>query len=161
MLRKKVEDGDTRIADGEEKKEQLTDQPDVRKTPKKQNSNRTFKPAVAMLDSVRRKYRKLRELQDECEDSGFSAEQFQQPETKIPYRAIGLAVVLLLIGSVALTLAVMSMTGYTDILPNEGPVVLLALGVLTFVPGFYHVRIAIYAFSQFPGYSFDDIPDFD
>lgn len=161
MLRKKVEDGDTRILDEEEGKEQTMEQSDTRKTPKKQNSNRSFKPAVAMLDSVRRKYRKLRDLQDECEDSGFSAEQFQKPETKIPYRAIGLAVVLLLIGSVSLTLALMSITGYTDVLPHEGPIVLLALGVLTFVPGFYHVRIAVYAFSQFPGYSFDDIPDFD
>lgn len=30
-----------------------------------------------------------------------------------------------------------------------------------FIPGFYHVRIAYYAWKGYRGYSFEDIPDFD
>lgn len=38
---------------------------------------------------------------------------------------------------------------------------LLILGSLMFIPGFYHVRIAYYAWKGYRGYSFEDIPDFD
>jgi hypothetical protein len=38
---------------------------------------------------------------------------------------------------------------------------LIILGVIMFVPGAYHVRIAYYAYRQYPGYSFDEIPEFD
>ena len=38
---------------------------------------------------------------------------------------------------------------------------MLILGSLMFIPGFYHVRIAYYAWKGYRGYSFDDIPDFD
>jgi hypothetical protein len=122
------------------------------------HSNRSFKPASAVLDSVRRKYHKLKESLD---DSGFSAEQFHAPEVRIPYRAIILAAFLLMAGSAALSLSLLSLSGHISFVPNEGPAVLMALGLLMFVPGFYHVRIAVYAFKQYPGYSFDDIPDFD
>lgn len=37
----------------------------------------------------------------------------------------------------------------------------LVLGALMFIPGAYHVRIAYYAYKKYPGYTFDDIPDFD
>jgi hypothetical protein len=30
-----------------------------------------------------------------------------------------------------------------------------------FLPGAYHVTIAYFAYRQYPGYSFDDIPEFD
>ena len=38
---------------------------------------------------------------------------------------------------------------------------LIILGIIMFVPGAYHVRIAYYAYRQYPGYSFDEIPEFD
>lgn len=38
---------------------------------------------------------------------------------------------------------------------------MIVLGFIMFVPGVYHMRIALYAFMDRPGYSFDDIPDFD
>ncbi|XP_043939078.1 transmembrane protein 230 isoform X1 [Protopterus annectens] len=38
---------------------------------------------------------------------------------------------------------------------------LLIIGILVFLPGFYHLRIAYYAAKGYRGYSFDDIPDFD
>ena len=38
---------------------------------------------------------------------------------------------------------------------------LIILGIIMFLPGAYHIRIAYYAYRQYPGYSFDDIPEFD
>jgi len=38
---------------------------------------------------------------------------------------------------------------------------LIILGIIMFVPGAYHVRIAYYAYRQYPGYTFDAIPEFD
>jgi hypothetical protein len=38
---------------------------------------------------------------------------------------------------------------------------LILLGIIMFVPGAYHLRIAYYAYRQYPGYSFDDLPEFD
>jgi hypothetical protein len=38
---------------------------------------------------------------------------------------------------------------------------LIILGIIMFLPGAYHLRIAYYAYHQYPGYSFDDIPEFD
>lgn len=36
----------------------------------------------------------------------------------------------------------------------------IVIGVLVFLPGFYHLRIAYYAAKGYRGYSYDDIPDF-
>lgn len=38
---------------------------------------------------------------------------------------------------------------------------LFILGSIMFIPGFYHVRIAYLAFMQRPGYSFEDIPEYN
>eukprot|EP00050_Salpingoeca_kvevrii_P010324 m.7700 g.7700 ORF g.7700 m.7700 type:complete len:55 (-) comp2790_c0_seq1:45-209(-) len=35
------------------------------------------------------------------------------------------------------------------------------LGGLMFIPGSYHTYLAYYAWQGAPGYTFDDIPDFD
>ncbi|KAJ7418596.1 hypothetical protein WISP_58218 [Willisornis vidua] len=37
----------------------------------------------------------------------------------------------------------------------------LIIGILVFLPGFYHLRIAYFASQGYRGYSYDDIPDFD
>lgn len=38
---------------------------------------------------------------------------------------------------------------------------MIIMGFLMFIPGAYHVRIAFYAYKGLPGYSFDDIPEFE
>lgn len=38
---------------------------------------------------------------------------------------------------------------------------LFILGSIMFIPGFYHLRIAYLAFMQRPGYSFEDIPEYN
>lgn len=44
---------------------------------------------------------------------------------------------------------------------NDSRWPVLVLGALMFIPGAYHVRIAYYAYKKYPGYTYDDIPDFD
>lgn len=44
---------------------------------------------------------------------------------------------------------------------SDRTVPILIIGILVFLPGFYHLRIAYYASKGYPGYSYDDIPDFD
>lgn len=44
---------------------------------------------------------------------------------------------------------------------RERTVPVLIIGILVFIPGFYHLRIAYYAYKGYRGYSYDDIPDFD
>ncbi|XP_026864369.1 transmembrane protein 230a isoform X3 [Electrophorus electricus] len=74
-------------------------------------------------------------------DEGYIDLQFKRTPPKVPYKAIALAVFLFL---------------YPD---RTIPV--LIIGVLIFLPGFYHLRIAYYASKGYRGYSYDDIPDFD
>lgn len=44
---------------------------------------------------------------------------------------------------------------------SDRTVPVLIIGILVFLPGFYHLRIAYYASKGYRGYSYDDIPDFD
>lgn len=44
---------------------------------------------------------------------------------------------------------------------QERTIPVLIIGILVFIPGFYHLRIAYYAYKGYRGYSYDDIPDFD
>lgn len=104
----------------------------------------------------------------------------------MPYKAIALATVLFLIGSVLITIGSLLLAGYfgvtevptqlllrlkftlpcVDVSPglfqhSDRTVPVLVIGILVFLPGFYHLRIAYYASKGYPGYSYDDIPDFD
>jgi len=38
---------------------------------------------------------------------------------------------------------------------------LFIIGTLLFIPGFYHVRIAYYAWYKYDGFSFDEFPSDD
>ncbi|XP_063515069.1 transmembrane protein 230 isoform X2 [Pongo pygmaeus] len=51
--------------------------------------------------------------------------------------------------------------GYIDLQGADRAIPVLIIGILVFLPGFYHLRIAYYASKGYRGYSYDDIPDFD
>ncbi|XP_013381000.1 transmembrane protein 230 [Lingula anatina] len=94
-------------------------------------------------------------------DDGFIDLQFVRPPPKVPWKAISLAVVLFVVGSILLTIGALLLSGtlidqkYAD---RTWPV--LILGLLMFIPGSYHVRLAFYAYQGYQGYSYSDIPDF-
>jgi len=82
-----------------------------------------------------------------------------------PYRAVFLAMSLLLVGTTLLTIGSMVVTGHIDAKRWWGPeaaqgqgVGLVALGVVTFLPGSYVTFIAWMAYRGAPGYSFSMIP---
>ncbi|XP_009360588.2 transmembrane protein 230 [Pyrus x bretschneideri] len=78
---------------------------------------------------------------------------------KIPWKSIVLALFLLSLGSLLLFLSYFIFTGHMggELAQAYG---LLALGVLTFLPGFYETRIAYYACRGAKGYRFASIPDY-
>lgn len=94
-------------------------------------------------------------------DHGFVDAQFVGPPTKIPWKAVSFAAVLLIAGTVLLILGIMVVTGYIDTKYSDRMWPMIILGILMFIPGSYHTRIAYYAYKKVPGYSFDDIPEFD
>lgn len=95
------------------------------------------------------------------EDDGYVDLQFQKPAPKVPWKAISLATILFIGGMSAITMSILTYGQQSIPSSDDGPLVLMVLGFLMFIPGFYHVRIAYYAFKEYPGYSYDDIPDFD
>ncbi|XP_029212919.1 transmembrane protein 230-like [Acropora muricata] len=94
-------------------------------------------------------------------DDGYIDAQFIKPPPKVPWRAIFLATFLFSVGTVLLVIGSLLFTGYIDVKYADRTYPMLILGSLMFIPGFYHVRIAYYAWKGYRGYSFDDIPDFD
>ncbi|XP_034025710.1 transmembrane protein 230b [Thalassophryne amazonica] len=95
------------------------------------------------------------------DDDGYIDLQFKRSPPKVPYKAIALAVFLFLIGSVLIIIGSLLLAGYFGVTHSDRTVPVLIIGILVFLPGFYHLRIAYYAFKGYPGYSYDDIPDFD
>lgn len=94
-------------------------------------------------------------------DNGFVDAQFTSPPQKIPWKAVTLALTLLFTGVVLLILGSLIVSGHIDVKYSDRMWPMIILGVLMFIPGAYHVRIAYYAYRNVPGYSFDDIPEFD
>ncbi|XP_028852765.1 transmembrane protein 230b [Denticeps clupeoides] len=95
------------------------------------------------------------------DDDGYIDLQFKRSPPKVPYKAIALAAVLFLIGSVLIVIGALLQAGYFNVEHHDRTVPVLIIGILVFLPGFYHLRIAYYAFKGYRGYSYDDIPDFD
>ncbi|KAK3540564.1 hypothetical protein QTP70_034315 [Hemibagrus guttatus] len=96
------------------------------------------------------------------DDDGYTDLQFKKSPPKVPYKAIALAAVLFLIGSVLITIGALLLAGYFEVQDHrERTIPVLIIGILVFLPGFYHLRIAYYAYKGYRGYSYDDIPDFD
>ncbi|KJE94012.1 hypothetical protein CAOG_08809 [Capsaspora owczarzaki ATCC 30864] len=103
-----------------------------------------------------------RMLTSRKQQEDFVDAQFIKPPVKVPWRAIGLALLLFLIGSILLTFGSLILTGKIKVDPKEDTSIpLIVIGSLVFLPGFYHLRLAYYAYRGYKGYSFDDIPDFD
>ncbi|KAL6085255.1 hypothetical protein STEG23_001756 [Scotinomys teguina] len=88
-------------------------------------------------------------------------EAFKKSPPKIPYKAIALATVLFLIGTFLIIIGSLLLSGYISKGGADRAVPVLIIGILVFLPGFYHLRIAYYASKGYRGYSYDDIPDFD
>ncbi|XP_002736410.1 transmembrane protein 230-like [Saccoglossus kowalevskii] len=105
---------------------------------------------------------KYRPMQDPTKmQDGFTELQFRKPPVKVPLKAIGLAVFLFVVGSALIIVGSLLLSGYIDSKYSDRTWPVLILGVLVFIPGFYHVRIAYYAYKGYRGYSYEDIPNFD
>ncbi|XP_059452769.1 uncharacterized protein LOC132183359 [Corylus avellana] len=78
---------------------------------------------------------------------------------KIPWKSIVLALFLLSLGLLLLFLSYFIFTGHMGGERSQA-YGLLALGVLSFLPGFYETRVAYYAWRGINGYRFASIPDY-
>lgn len=95
-------------------------------------------------------------------NNGFTDAQFAAPvQQNIPWKAIILAALLFIVGTVLLIFGSLVISGHIDLQYSDRMWPMIILGLLMFIPGAYHVRIAYYAYKQVPGYSFDDIPEFE
>lgn len=111
---------------------------------------------TAGISSSKVKYAKLSST-----DDGYIDLQFKKSPPKIPYKAIALATVLFMIGTVLIIIGALLLAGYITKGDTDRAIPVLIIGILVFLPGFYHLRIAYYASKGYRGYSYDDIPDFD
>ncbi|XP_031375761.1 transmembrane protein 230-like [Punica granatum] len=78
---------------------------------------------------------------------------------KVPWKSIALALFLLSLGSLLLFLGFFILTGHMGGEKSQA-YGLLALGFITFLPGFYETRVAYYAWRGAKGYRFALIPDY-
>ncbi|OWR53980.1 transmembrane protein 230-like [Danaus plexippus] len=95
------------------------------------------------------------------DDSGFSDAQFEVPPLKIPWKALSLAAFLFVVGTSLLIVGSLIVTGQIDTKYSDRLWPMIVLGCIMFLPGAYHMRIAYYAYKEYPGYSFGDIPEFE
>ncbi|XP_010735053.1 transmembrane protein 230a [Larimichthys crocea] len=95
-----------------------------------------------------------------ADDDGYIDLQFKKSPPKVPYKAIALAIFLFLIGSLLITFGALLLSGTIHVEHPDRTIPVIIIGLLVFLPGFYHLRIAYYAAKGYRGYSYDDIPDF-
>ncbi|KAM9322586.1 transmembrane protein 230a isoform 3-T3 [Pholidichthys leucotaenia] len=86
--------------------------------------------------------------------------EFKKSPPKVPYKAIVLAVFLFLVGSLLIMFGALLLSGTIEVEHPDRTIPVIIIGILVFLPGFYHLRIAYYAAKGYRGYSYDDIPDF-
>ncbi|GMH45219.1 hypothetical protein BSKO_13176 [Bryopsis sp. KO-2023] len=80
-------------------------------------------------------------------------------QNKTPWRSVLLAFGLLIVGVAFFSLSLLHTFGHFFSKKGAGWG-FFVLGVLTFLPGFYHSRIAYYAWRRREGYSLASIPSF-
>lgn len=119
------------------------------------------KDAAARQDYERKYFTKIKYQRMQRTDDGFVDIQFQKTLSRVPKKAIALAACLFIGGSALIILASFIFAGFFDPKFNDSRWPVLVLGALMFIPGAYHVRIAYCAYKKYPGYTYDDIPDFD
>lgn len=95
------------------------------------------------------------------EEKQYSDLQFQESPPKVPVHAIVLAIILFFVGSVMITIGSLMLTGYIETQYKDRTWPLILVGSLVFLPGFYHLRIAYWAWKGDKSFSFADIPDLD
>ncbi|XP_034847326.1 transmembrane protein 230-like [Mirounga leonina] len=87
--------------------------------------------------------------------------KFKKSSTKIPYRAIACAAAQFLIGAFLVIVGCLLLAGYISKVGANRAVPVLIIGILVFLPGFYHLLIAYRARRGCQGYSYSDLPDCD
>ncbi|XP_062509941.1 transmembrane protein 230-like isoform X1 [Corticium candelabrum] len=95
------------------------------------------------------------------EERTYTDAQFRKPAVKVPVKAIGLAVMLFLVGSVLLILGSLLATGVVGISDHWRGYTLIVIGSLTFIPGSYHSWLAYNTYMGRRGFSYSDIPSMD
>lgn len=146
---------DSRELNEHEECASFADNEDTQESPLIGNKERKKNPKFSEFLRHRRKNRIKR-------DDAFLPEQFEIRKKTVPWKAIGYAIGLFVIGTALLIAGCLIHTGHVD---NEKygdrlwP--LIIFGALMFIPGSYHVVLAVNVFLGRPGYSFDDIPEFD
>ncbi|GKV36216.1 hypothetical protein SLEP1_g44368 [Rubroshorea leprosula] len=74
-----------------------------------------------------------------------------------PFKEIGLAVALLVFGTIGIILGIFM--AYNKVGGDRAHGLFFAiLGAILFIPGFYYTRIAYYAYKGYKGFSFSNIP---
>ena len=118
---------------------------------------------LSSMSGVRPKirYSRLVPVTRHREETDYRDEQFQELPPQVPVKSILLAIFLFLTGAVLLTLAGLMIAGIFGDTPDASATPLLILGAITFIPGFYHVRVAVYAYIGYLGYTYNDIPHYD
>ncbi|CAO3672677.1 unnamed protein product [Umbelopsis vinacea] len=111
------------------------------------------------LTNPLKKKRQLIQLDDY---PGFTNDQFEAPESPVPWKSIYLATGLLLVGSMFIILGALIKVGIitSEIWLDRG-IPFFILGSIMFIPGAYHCYVAYYAYHHYPGYDFSMIPDMD
>ncbi|XP_008302416.1 transmembrane protein 230-like [Stegastes partitus] len=95
-----------------------------------------------------------------ADDDGYIDLQFKKSPPRVPYKAIALAIFLFLIGSLLIIFGALLLSGTIQVEHPDRTIPVIIIGIVVFLPGFYHLRIAYYAAKGHRGYSYDDIPDF-
>jgi uncharacterized membrane protein YgdD (TMEM256/DUF423 family) len=79
----------------------------------------------------------------------------------VPVKQILIAFVMFIAGSIMIVIGALLFTGHISAQYSDRMWPLFTIGALLFIPGFYHVRIAYYAWRKYEGFSFEDIPNDD
>ncbi|TMS08462.1 Transmembrane protein 230 [Larimichthys crocea] len=124
------------------------------------NSNAIMKAARNNMLGAGTSNNKVKYSRLAADDDGYIDLQFKKSPPKVPYKAIALAIFLFLIGSLLITFGALLLSGTIHVEHPDRTIPVIIIGLLVFLPGFYHLRIAYYAAKGYRGYSYDDIPDF-